>query len=181
MVANATRSRAFHIQKPLKSYFLFFKRPQPMLPSVKIWWQFVQQEPKYGPKYDFIQLWPWKVKVIREVNNILHCNPHTTHEHICEVSLRSYWQFLWKSLAQCGQKWLGERKKEPKEKQFDGRWRFVMPIMAWMSDLTSKWPHNNIIWRSFPEILFGISRVSIHWAAREIEPPKLCLKSSELL
>ena len=25
-----------------------------------------------------------------KVNDILHCNPHPTHEYTCEVSLRSY-------------------------------------------------------------------------------------------
>ena len=36
--------------------------------------------------------------------------PHPTHEHTCEVSLRSYWQFLWKTCAQ--QKLARTRKKE---------------------------------------------------------------------
>ena len=36
-------------------------------------------------------------KLSVKVNNILHCNPHPTHEYTCEVSLRSYEQFLWKS------------------------------------------------------------------------------------
>ena len=39
----------------------------------------------------------------------------------------------------------------------------------------------HIIWRPFPEPSFGISWGSIHWAIIEIEPPKLCLKSWELL
>ena len=39
----------------------------------------------------------------------------------------------------------------------------------------------HIIWRSFPEPSFGISWGSIHWAVIEIELPKLCLKSWELL
>ena len=116
--ANVTRS------KLLKMFFLFIERPRPKLPSVKIWWWFVQQEPRYGPKYDFTFLWPWKVKVIREVNNILHCNPHITHEHTCEVSLRSYWQFLWKTCAQFAQKWPGEeRKKEERRTLGETVWR----------------------------------------------------------
>ena len=39
----------------------------------------------------------------------------------------------------------------------------------------------HVIWRSFPELSFGISWGSIHWAVIEIEPPTLRLKSWELL
>ena len=35
----------------------------------------------------------------QKVNNILYCNLHPTPECTCEVLLRSYQQFLWKSGA----------------------------------------------------------------------------------
>ena len=52
MVANITRSHTSHIQIT-QDVFWFVERPRPKLLSVKIWWQFVQQEPRYGPKCDF--------------------------------------------------------------------------------------------------------------------------------
>ena len=135
-----------------------------------------QQQPRFGPKCDFIQLWPWKVKIIHEVNNILHCNPHTTHEHTCEVLLRSYQQFLWKTCAQFPQKWPGERRKNIRRNSLtdvDTLWRKLHHEgEIWLKS------DQHMIWRSFLELSFGISWDSIDWAVIEIEPPKVCLKST---
>ena len=158
-------------------YFWFVESPRPKLPCVKIWWRFVQQEPRYGPKCDFTHLWPWKVKVKHEVNKILHWNAHTTHEYTCEVSLKSYGQ-----LFRYGEQIVARRKKE--------RRRIKRNSLTDVDILWRKLRHEgeiwrksdqHVIWRSFPELSFGISWGSIHWAVIEIEPPTLRLKSWELL
>ena len=72
--------------------FWFVKRPRPKLPSLKIWWQFVQQEPRYGPKCDFIQLWPWKVKVERSrssVRSIIFCSAIRTL--LMSIHVKFHW------------------------------------------------------------------------------------------
>ena len=180
MAANVTRSRTSHVQTA-QDIFWFVESPRPKLPCVKIWWRFVQQEPRYGPKCDFTHLWPWKVKVKHEVNKILHCNAHTTHEYTCEVSLKSYGQ-----LFRYGEQIVARRKKERKKE----RRRIKRNSLTGVDSLWRKLHHEreiwrksdqHIIWRSFPEPSFGISWVSIHWAVIEIEPPKLRLKSAELL
>ena len=180
MVANVTRSRTSHVQTA-QDIFWFVESPRPKLPCVKIWWRFVQQEPRYGPKCDFTHLWPWKVKVKHEVNKILHCNAHTTHEYTCEVSLKSYGQ-----LFRYGEQIVARRKKERKKE----RRRIKRNSLTGVDTLWRKLHHEreiwrksdqHVIWRSFPEPSFGISWVSIHWAVIEIEPPKLRLKSAELL
>ena len=132
MAANVTRSRTSHVQTA-QDIFWFVESPRPKLPCVKIWWRFVQQEPRYGPKCDFTHLWPWKVKVKHEVNKILHCNAHTTHEYTCEVSLKSYGQ-LFRYGEQIVDRKVARRKN--KKKQFDGRWHFVTQITPWRRDLT---------------------------------------------
>ena len=54
----------------------FFKKhswkAQPQLLCFKIWWQFVQQEPRYVPKCDFTGMWPWKVKVVCEGQDVFY-------------------------------------------------------------------------------------------------------------
>ena len=59
MMAYVTPSRTSHIQTD----FWFIEKPRPKLFCVKIWWQFVQQESRHGPKCNFTGLWSWKVKV----------------------------------------------------------------------------------------------------------------------
>ena len=51
-----------------------------------------------------------------KVSNILQNFLHPTHEHICEVSLRSYWQFLWKTCAQFSESWPLEERKNIRRK-----------------------------------------------------------------
>ena len=65
-----------------------------------------------------------RVKVKHEVNKILHCNAHTTHEYTCEVSLKSYGQLFRygeQIVARRKKERKKERKKKNKKKQFDGR------------------------------------------------------------
>ena len=111
MATNVTRYRTSHVQIT-QDVFWSIERPRPKLHCVKIWWQFVQQEPRYGPKCDLYSCDPWKVKIIREVNNILHCNSYTNREYICQVSLKSYCQlFRYGSLKVATRKRKKERKK----------------------------------------------------------------------
>ena len=74
-------------------YLHFIQRPWPKLPSVAFWWPFSQHEPSYGLKYDFKELWAWKVKVICEDQSYfaLQFAPYSTvRTHVSwEVSLRS--------------------------------------------------------------------------------------------
>ena len=106
---------------------------------------------------------------------------HTTHEYTCEVSLKSYGQ-----LFRYGEQIVARRKKERKKE----RRRIKRNSLTGVDTLWRKLRHEreiwrksdqHVIWRSFPEPSFGISWVSIHWAVIEIEPPKLRLKSAELL
>ena len=76
MVADVTHSSTSHIQTT-QDIFWFVIRSQHKLPCVKIRSQFVQQEPRYGPKCDFTGLWPWKIKVIREGQNVYYKTPDT--------------------------------------------------------------------------------------------------------
>ena len=72
----------------------------------------------------------------------------------------------------------GQEKKKERiwQKHFDSGWLYVTQITPWMGNLTSN--NLNLIWRSFPELSFGVRWVSIHWAVMEIEPLKICLKST---
>ena len=176
MAANVTRSRTSHVQTA-QDVFWYIKRPWPKLPCVKIWQQFVQQIPRYSPKCDFTHLWPWKVKVNHEVNKILHCNAHTTHEYTCEVSLKSYCQLFRYGEQIVDQKVARKRRiKRNSLTDVDTLWR----KLRHEGEIWRK-SDQYIIWRSYPEPSFGISWVSIYWAVIEIEPPKLRLKSWELL
>ena len=210
MAANVTHSRTSHVQTA-QDIFWFVESPRPKLPCVKIWWRFVQQEPRYGPKCDFTHLWPWKVKVKHEVNKILHCNAHTTHdsythkvrltltvtlsnitrrwletsqildlvrrtdEYTCEVSLKSYGQ-LFRYGEQIVARKRRRRIKRNSLTDVDILWR----KLRHEGEIWRK-SDQHVIWRSFPELSFGISWGSIHWAVIEIEPPTLRLKSWELL
>ena len=89
MVANVTRLRTSHIQTT-QDIFDLLKGPDPSY-LVLIVGDNLSSRNQDMAQSVILYKWPWKVKVIREVKNILHCNPHTTHEHTCEVSLRSYW------------------------------------------------------------------------------------------
>ena len=110
----------------------------------------------------------------------LHCNSYTTHEYICQVSLKSYFQLLrYGSLKVARRK----RKKEERRRRKRNSLTDVHTLWSKLRHEGEIWckSDQHIIWRSFPEPSFGISWGSIHWAVIEIELPKLCLKSWELL
>ena len=104
--------------------------------------------------------------------------PQSTHEHTCEVSLRSHQQFFLENLRTIFPKVDRRRKKQNCRRNsftdVDILWyKLCNEEVIWHN---RKWPHK--IWRSFPERSFAISWVSIHWAVIVIELPKLCLKST---
>ena len=97
-------------------------------------------------------------------------------------------KFGWNLMASCldtvnkslTEEWPGERKKERIKRNsltdVDILWR----KLRHEGEIWRK-SDQHVIWRSFPELSFGISWGSIHWAVIEIEPPTLRLKSWELL
>ena len=104
---------------------------------------------------------------------ILHCNSYTTHEHICQVSLKSYCQ-----LFRYGSLKVAIRKRRKKERIKRNSLTDVDTLWRKLRHEGKIWRKSDqhMIWRSFPELSFGISCVSIHWAVIEIKPPKLRLK-----
>ena len=106
--------------------------------------------------------------------------PPPTHKYMCEVPLKCC-QFLDCQYCQLQSfnRWLkGGQEKERIKREYD--WNTLTQV----DNLWCKLCHEGatwhkcgraIIWRSFPELSFGISWVSKHWAIVETESPKLCL------
>ena len=97
------------------------------------------------------------------------------------VSLRFYQQFLWKRYANMSKKLPkgGQEKKNSRRNSLTD----VDTLWLKLRHEGATWRKSEqeaIIWRSLPELSFGTSWVSIHWAVMEIEPPKLCLKSTRI-
>ena len=121
MVANVTHVCMSHVQAA-QDIFLFIARPGPKLHCVKIWWWFAQQEPRYGPKYDFTVLWPWKVKVIHEGQQVFLSDPR--HLHI-STDVKFHWNLILSvfsySLSIVDQK-VARRKKEERQNMTETLW-----------------------------------------------------------
>ena len=117
------------------------------------------------------------------VRSIIFCTA------ILTLPMSIYVKFRWNRIASCldtvaysGQ----EKKKERKKKEEGIKRNSLMDVHTLWRKLRHEgeiWRKSDqhIIWRSFPEPSLGISWGSIHWAVIKIEPPKLCLKSWELL
>ena len=85
MVANVTRSRTSHVQTAQDIFYLL-KGPNSSYLVLKF------DDDLSSRNRDMAQnmiLYSCDLERSRssiEANNILHCNPHTTREHTCEVS-----------------------------------------------------------------------------------------------
>ena len=199
MVANAMHWHTSHFHTT-QDICWFIERPRFKLLCVKVWWQFIQEEPRYGPKYDFTGLWPWKVKVIREGQNNFYQTLATTQKYTCEVSSKSYHHFFDTVFQSLIERWPGKERRNMTETL----WLMLTLCntnYAMKERPDVKWPGNNL--RIFPWAFtwyelglntlsrYGLwshqrtrnawSHAHLHsWRRRimEIEPPKLCLKST---
>ena len=112
MAANVTRSRTSHVQTA-QDIFWFVESPRPKLPCVKIWWRFVQQEPRYGPN------------VILHICDLERSRSNTRSIKFCTamrtLPMSIHAKFRWNLMASCldtvNKSWPGERKKERKKEE----------------------------------------------------------------
>ena len=99
MVANVTRSHTSHVQ-PLKMFFDLLKGPNLSYPVLKFGDDLSNRNRDMAQNMILRSCDLERSRSSVRSIIFLHCNPHTTYEHTCEVSLRSYWQFLWKTCPQ---------------------------------------------------------------------------------